>query len=198
MIDRRTPLAILAALLLAFGIIAIACGGGSNGVGDTNGTPTSTGNGNSGGDALTLEQYFLRIEESSDAENARGDALDARLDEELVNVVSEQQAFDLIAEILAEQIASFETFVNELDDLSPPDELASTHDEAIAALRVFLAAFDDVQSGLDDLDSLVNYESLFATEAFIAAASDADQSCFALQDAADENGIDVDLDCDVE
>ncbi len=173
------PLVLIAALLLAFGAIAAACGGDGDG----------------GGGELTLEEYFQRVEELDTALQAGEAALDEQMEEDLASVTDEQDALDLVIDGFEAQLGNFEDFVDDLDRLDPPAEVEDAHNEAVAAQRDFLALFGDILGQLGDSDSFDAVDALFGTDEFAAAEERATQSCLAVEQIGVSNGFDVDLDC---
>lgn len=87
------------------------------------------------------------------------------------------------------------TFITSLEDLDPPAEAETAHDEALAALRRsrdaipdLLNAFVAVQS-LDDISAAINASTFGDTQPRVIAA------CLDLEGVAVEAGITVDLRC---
>ena len=184
---RFAPLALIAALLLAFGAIAAACGGDGDGDGD--------GGGDGGGGALTLQEYFQRVEELDTALQAEEAALDERMEDDLASVTDEQDALDLVQDGFEAQLANIEDFVDDLDGLDPPAEVEDAHNEAVAAQRDFLDLFKDVLAQLGDIDSFDAVDELFGADDIAAAEERATQSCLAVEQIGVSNGFDVDFDC---
>ena len=164
---RLVPLAVIAVLVLAFGAIAAAC---------------------DGDDALTLEEFFQRMEEVGDEFKADS----APLEEEL-GQLTEESSPDEALDIIQRQADLIEAFVDDLDDLSPPDEAADLMDEAVSAGRDVVQALRD---GIDDAEGAESIEEVFANFETEEASSRFDQTCLDAEQLAADNGITVDLDCD--
>ncbi|MEX2246899.1 MAG: hypothetical protein WEC75_09435 [Dehalococcoidia bacterium] len=169
MIRRLAGITVGVALLLAVGAGASAC--------------------SSGGDQLTLEEYFQELDEADNtAEERFGEA-----DEELgsaADLETFQAAFPLFLEVL-------DDFLSDLDGLEPPDEAQEAHDEAVAAGQGFR---DELAQLIEDAEDATTIEEFFggAGEGFEAADARFTQACVGLEEIATSNSITVDLDCDDE
>lgn len=148
-----------------------------------------------GGGELTLEEYFQRLEELDDEPGEEEAALDERMEEDLASVTDEQAALDLVRDGFEAQLASVEDFVDDLDGLDPPAEVADAHNEAVAAQRDFLDLFRDILDQLGDIDSFDAVDALFGADDIAAAEERATQSCLAVEQIGVSNGFDVDFDC---
>lgn len=175
---------LLGVVLLAFGAVMGACDGD--------------------GDAeLTLEEYFQRIEELNDDYDARAEAA-GDFWEDLTGAESEEERIEVIRYWLDVQVDLIEGFFDgmvALTALNPPDEVEDEHAEKVDATR---AAFDLFRDRIDELEELEGAEflagvsELFEGEDLAEAEERGDEACFALQAIADENEIDIDLDCAAE
>ncbi len=171
---RRTaaPLIILA-LLLALGTTAAACGG----------------------DDLTLEEYFQRMETLDDAANERFEPLVEALDQEFE---SEADQVEATRAFFNADIPILRDFVDALDDLDPPTEVEDPHEEFVAAGRDQVDAFQDLTGRMTVVESISELEELLDDPELDAASDRFDKACFELQEIAADNGIAFDLGCEDE
>ena len=171
---RFAPLALIAAVVLAFGVVASAC--------DSDG-------------ALSIEEYFQEvdalIDDVAEQSNALGEEVFVELDpsapfaEQIEAVRAFNSGFQAITE----------GFVDSLNDLDPPAEVEVGHTAFVEAADDFVEASEDFVDQLDEVESEAELEALFAA---FDEAGDPEQACLDLQDIADENEIDVSLNCGLE
>ena len=174
--SRLSPLALIIALLLAFGVIAVACDGSSGG----------------GGEPLTLDEYFQRLEALSVEAVERSEALGEDIAEETSSTLSEEERLEVIRKFLDATLPITEDFVDRIRDLNPPTEIEDEHNRALEAHADVLSVLTEYLNEHPEVESESELQALFtnpAFERFVAA-------CLALQEIADENSIDVDLDCE--
>lgn len=135
-------------------------------------------------------QAFERIAQTYDGStDERGDDLDAAL-----------LAGDLgwVQEIFAELVAATEIFATGVAALSPPASVAGLHEEARASLAALTTAVAQVAvfALVGSVEGFVAaLERLVVGGGFEVIENRNDADCEALQDAAREFGIDVDLAC---
>ena len=161
------------ALVLA-AIVAAACGGDRD------------------GEALTVEQYFRRLETLKTQFEGQPEPL-ARFEG-----LPEADIIEQLPEIFAQHIAAFEAFNDGLADLDPPAEAEELHQEALDAFEDALTAYGEVEDKLDDVESFADVEQLFSQGDAAAAEARLDQVCLDAEQLAAENGIDIDLNCEDE
>lgn len=171
---RFAPLALIAALLLAFVVIAAACGSGDD-----------------DGDSLTNGQYFERLETLAGRFDDRGTELEEGFD--ITSDTSDDELIELSRDFLGGGLAVLQDFIDDLDDLNPPAEVADAHNTAVDAGKAVIAALEDVVDRVDDVRSAADLEALF--EDVVADSESFSEGCFALQEIADDIGISVDLQC---
>lgn len=165
-------------LLLALSMVAGACGGGSGGSG--------------GGGELTLEEYFQRLEVVASDYDQRGDALFESFGEEFD---SEEEQIRATQEFWIEFLVLLEEFVGDLADVDPPSEVEASHEESVDAGAQMLKAFREFVDGVTQAESLTELAEGFDDIELDAAGDRFEQACVELQGIADDNGIDVDLEC---
>ena len=158
-------------LLLVLGTLAAACGG----------------------DGLTLEEYFQQLEALDQDAEAGIEALE--LPEEFA---SEEEQVAAFQDFFAASVPIIAEFVDAIDDLEPPAEIEDAHEEAVDSGRDFVTEAEELTNELADVGSSSELVEVFDAPEYEAASDRFDQACFALQDIADANGIDVDLTCEDE
>jgi len=164
---------VAAALVLAFGTVAVACGGGN-------------------GDGLTLEEYFQRLEALSTDNDQRGVALFESFGEEFS---SEEEQIRATQEFWKEFLVLLGQFVNGLDDIDPPAEAEAAHEESVDAGAVMLKAYQELVDQMAEAESVSELAEGFGDIELGASSDRFEQACVALQGIADANGIDVSLNC---
>ena len=91
-------------------------------------------------------------------------------------------------------------FIANLRDLDPPAEAEDVHAEAIESGEAAAQALQALADGIPDALSAAEAEAFFAEPDpdVEAAFGRFDDACFAIQTIADDNDIDVDLECEEE
>ena len=180
---RLIPL-LAAALLLALGIAAAACGGD--------------------GDELTAAEYFTEVQAVADDVDERFVANEAELDKALANVEDptqiEGELLDAFKETFANNVEIINDGLQGIEDLNPPDEVQEAHDAFRAALAEFAGALEDFGQRVDDLEGSVDLEAFFTDPAnnFEEADRRFTASCLAFQDVGQQYVADLNLDCEDE
>ena len=165
---RFVPLALIATLLLTVGALAAACGGE---------------------ESLTLEEYFQQLEALTATAEDRFVEIEEASGAELDAATSEEERFAAIENLFTNTQPIFTTFADGLNDLKPPAVVEELHNEFVDVYDEVVVYFEETLNRFGDLDSIADREGLFVGERL-------DEACTTLQDIADENEIDVDLDCD--
>jgi len=144
-----------------------------------------------GEEKLDLDQYFRGLDDIVDTADTRVDTLM----DEAQGVGEETEATRVYFEGFE---AIFEQTLNDLNDLHPPAEVRDAHDEFVAALAAGLAVWEDFSTQLADVESPSGLKTLLAEFelAFDAAAERLDNACLQLQGIADQNAIEIDLECE--
>lgn len=143
-----------------------------------------------GDDGLTLEEYFQQVEALDDELDERFEALELREE-----VASQEEQVLLFQDFFAAVIPILAEFVDAIDDLDPPAEVEDAHEEVVDSGREFVADAEELTNELADVGSSSELEEVFDDPEYEAASDRFLQACFALQDIADANGIDVVLTC---
>ena len=173
---------LLSAVVLALAAVAFACGGGGDG-------------------KLSLDEYFQKIDEVQENNDATFATQEAEAGEPSADATGEE-----LAQFLRESVTSSAATLRDSGaaaaDIEPPDEVADAHADIVAAINDLVAAIDDMADSVPDTLTLAELENAGATffnsdelnaadEQFVAA-------CNALEEIASDNGITVDLACEEE
>ncbi len=182
----HSALLMLAAVIFSLGVVAAACGGESS------------------SDASPLEAYFASLEEAIDDADAEADEVEAGMDTGLGNA----EDFAALLSVLEGGVVGFQELSSgvrdELEDIDAPEEIAGLHDEFVAIFGSAAETLDEIVADIREIDPSDAEDALFEqitefgddlTEEFGALGTQSDAICFQLQDIADENNIDVDLEC---
>ena len=170
---RSVPSALIVVLLVAFGAIAAACGGG--------------------GEPLTLREYFQRLAKVFTDADERFEAL---TDQCVEDVEPEGAEIEATRCFFDASVRVFRDALDETNDLDPPAEAEAAHEELVNAgadLAQFIGEFGEQ---LADTESASELEELFGEESFADAGERFEEACFDLEEIARENDIEVDLDCE--
>jgi hypothetical protein len=146
--------------------------------------------------AMSTEAYFSDLETIGQRYDDEFAAWEERTRDALAGVTSAQEASTVFRPLLEDAGEILQTAFDELEDLSPPDEVADEHTAFMDSIRAQLREF---QKLLDDYDTL-------GFEGVVAAIQGQDlqsldraqnEACADLQNAAEDSGVDVDLNCGV-
>ena len=169
-------LALLAAagLLLALGAVASACGG-------------------DGGGGLSLEEYFAKLDAAQNEVDRKFE--EAFQQEEPGLDTSEEDVAAFAREIVQDFstiLADAETAIGDLEPAAEAEDAHNTLVQAIVGARTAVESIaDDIPAALplEELDALLGAPEVEA------ATNAVDEACMELQQIADDNSIDVDLEC---
>lgn len=194
---RSLRFMLLAALVVALGSVALACGDSDDA--DDNGE-----NGGTGSETLTLDSYFDRVKGIMDGASQNGDEIESAIDDRIDGASGIEDVLDALAEGLGDFLALSEGVRDDLDGITPPSEVEDQHRELLALYSTTVSALgslvDDVEEIDPDADEEVILEQVtdFGTRVqteFGSLGTQGEVSCFELQGIADENEIDIDLEC---
>jgi len=143
---------------------------------------------NGGGGALSLEEYFQKLEEADNTSTERSDAIGARL-EDTEDVDEIKDAFSEFPDIIDE-------FLDEMEGLNPPEEAEDAHNEAVDAGRDFQDEFENALDDIQDAETLDDLIGAIGGTAFNDADERFSEACNKLQSIADDNDIEISLDCE--
>lgn len=182
--NLKISIAVFVGFLCA--MILTACGGGADAPVAPNPEP----------DALTLEQYYQNVASATEASSQKVDALDAQPDSfgpnpsDIEVITAFRESMQLTGDILGD-------FGDALRSNTPPPEIESEHERYATAYESFEASIRAIATRLE---SVTTPEQLFALidetgEGLSSMSDEVLVSCLALQDAADNNEIEIDLMC---
>ena len=166
-------LAFPAILLAAMAAFAAACGGS--------------------GETLTLEEYFQRLDAVDNEADERGQAIEDEFPQAFEEPKPTQEFINSLTALVRD-------FVDGLEQIDPPAQVEDAHNEAAAAGTDLAQVLEEAAPQLESVESASELEDVigdvFAENSEFAAADERfTNSCVALQQIADDNDIDVDLDC---
>jgi hypothetical protein len=140
-----------------------------------------------GGGGLTLEEYFDKLEEmDADA----GEQLD-----EIGNDISDAEDLDEVKDLVDDFSEALEDYVGGLEDLKAPGDAEDAHDDYVAAASEALDEWDKFRDDVQDAET-IDELSLLDTAGVDDAADRVTAVCLDLQEIADDNDINVSLDCE--
>ena len=169
------------ALLLALSAVAGACGGSG------------------GGGELTLEEYFQRIDVLGNDFEDDINRLTDEFEEAAQEVRTEEQLIEPFRDFFDRLGALTEDFIADLESIDPPSEVEDAHNEIVAAQAEGLELLEELNERAQRVVSISDMEELsaeFEGPVFTDISDRSEQACFALEAIADDNGIDVDLECE--
>jgi hypothetical protein len=168
----------LAALLLVLGTIAGACDGG-------------------GGRAL--EEYFQRIESVLRSADDDFGKLVAEFEEAVDEVETEEGVTEAFRAYSRSADELYADVVADLESIDPPSDVEDAHEEFVAAETAGRDMFEELNEQAQRAESASDMEEWmaeFGGPEVTAVSNRSDQACLALQVIADDNGVDVDLECE--
>jgi hypothetical protein len=148
----------------------------------------------SAGQTMSAEEYFAELDVIAQTTDDAFSQLEQETSDALESVTSDEEVAEVFRRLLADAVAIVQTTLTQLEEFSPPDEVADAHTAFVNSIRAQLDAF---QRLVDDYDEL-GYEGAIAAiqRGEIESLEQAtDEVCVDLQAIADGSGIDVDLGC---
>ncbi len=166
---------LVAAMLL--GAVVAACGGSGGGGGE-----------------LSLEQYFDRVGSIIEGLEERTATLDQPLEQEFD---SEAEQIEAARDAFTSVLPVFQDFVDDLDDLDPPSEVADAHRELVAGFVNLLEGLEALIDQLAEVESAAEFTELLLgpDSGFGSAIGQLAVACLQLQSIADDNDVDANLEC---
>ena len=173
------PVILLGALILA------ACGGGSA--------------------TLSLEDYVSAVAASIDRADEQALVLDPIFDSALEKMeslddVDEALAAgqDAVLNMFSATGDIFREFVESMQSLRAPEELAAEHDAYVQAIEALVVLWDGFRVVASSFESLEDFWVLMETldESVSPLITDLEWACIRLQAAAGTNGVSADFSCD--
>jgi hypothetical protein len=146
---------------------------------------------------VLLELYFTELKSIFDEADTQTEAAESKLNEQSTSAPLGEQiaAIDEFASTLQRV---FQDAVDSLENMGVPTEAQEDHDEFIASVQDAAATISALQEdlpGIETAEQLQERLDQYDADA-TAAVARADAACFNLQDIADEDDIDIDLECE--
>jgi len=144
--------------------------------------------------AMSAEAYFAELETISQNADDELAAWEDSTRDAFANVTSAEHATEAFRPLLGDASQILQTTLDEIEDLSPPDEVADEHTAFADSVR---ALHEDFQRLLDDYDTL-GFEGVVVAiqgQDLQNLERASDEACSDLEDAAEHSGVDVDLNC---
>jgi len=173
--------AAIAALVMLFGgLIGGACGGDG---GSTSG--------------VSSEEYFAELGRIDARAKERSDEAERTLSALLSRRgTPTDEAPREVAAAFEDILAIFSDFIDEMDELKPPDLAEKAHDEALDAFRDVEDELDSYISGIRETPvELLNTTIQTTPEELRQANARATEACVQLEELSAQEGTPVDLDC---
>jgi tetratricopeptide (TPR) repeat protein len=145
-----------------------------------------------GSEPASAEDYFDKLDEVDRRFEEASDALDRRSEE------LEDDDVDGARDLFEDLIALIEEFVDDLQDLDPPEAASEAHEEAIENFRQAREDFSEALDEAGDADSVEEFVGAIFGSADSRAAEAATEACLSLERIAAENDITLDLSCEEE
>jgi hypothetical protein len=159
---------LVAALVVAVGTIAGACGGDGD------------------GEELTLEEYFQKVQAVVDEHMEQNKAIVEDL-RDVSELAGDIETFEEAEEKATEALAAMQSAdihaIDEMDDINPPAEIEDAHNEFVDAKKAVYTKLYEEQGAFELSGESELLERLSA-------------ACLRLEEIAADNGISVDLGCE--
>ena len=149
-----------------------------------------------GGEQLSLEEYFQRVDKIGEQASLRSST---RTTGPPAENASEEEIAAYARSSLAESSTIMRDVRDSFSELKPPSRVTKPHEQFVDALTTTAAAIDEVADGLPDALTVTELQTLgivLDTPELNEASAQLDAACKQLQAIADEDEIDVDLECD--
>ena len=166
--------ALACVLLLVFGAIAAACG--------------------PDGEQLTLEEYFRRSQTLVDDQGKRSSPVETKLVENLESATSLEEQVEASRAFFSFALSEIEEFIQNLRDLDPPAEVEDAHNQMADGFQEVAVFTENLIDQLNGVDSEAALTALFTD--YVSVFEPLEAPCRALEEIADDNGIEIDLDCE--
>ena len=155
---------LIAALVLALGTLAAACGGGGD------------------GRQLSLEEYLQRLETARASASQRSDALGEEFTKAQASASTEEEWINALRDYVNGVAAIMAEVITDLNSLNPPAEAGEAHNELVNAWVGARQLWDDFVHELGDVNTRSESDELLSglDEAITQAGARIDQACFAM------------------
>ncbi len=166
-------------LAVATLLLALACEGGG------------------GGPSSPLEEYFQALDAAVDESAERSDEAVTRIDETVAVASTDDEFVEALRGFYQALATGSDDDVSDLESIDAPAGVKEVHNRLLDAMKRKAMVFRDFLDAIADAQSVDEIDASFAE--FDAMGTEADESigdaCSDLNDIADENDIDVELNC---
>lgn len=149
-----------------------------------------------GSERLSVEEYFQQVDRLREDADMGNETLTDKLTDSLEDA-SEQEMIDATRDFLADSTQVLSDFTAALDDLDAPDDVEDVHDATVAAFTELTRIFGGLAER--EIEAFPDVETVFAelgSPELVAATQLVIETCFALEQVAADNGIEVSLECE--
>ena len=153
------------------------------------------------GDDLTLAEYFDELEQLSQVFNSDLDAVETEAEASLDPQEpreSEDEGIELFTDFVNNLRSTTDAFVGDIADLNAPAGVSEAHDQAVAAGEAVVAMYDNALTVLegDTVETFIDATLILDGPGFTDDAQEEfGAACVALQAIADNNDLDIDMEC---
>jgi hypothetical protein len=189
---RLRPLFVLLACMLLFcSAAAVSCGGGS-GTSTGGGTPSNTA-----GPVLTLQEYFQKVQALNSQASQRFDAAQGPglTSSDYQYLSDDQKGLKFLRDAIPIEAAFVKEQRDGLQQLSAPPEVKAEHQEAIDALNAWLEYAQKASAAQATATNPTDVAAVFDSQEARGVSKRLNDSCLALQRAANDHGITIELGC---
>jgi hypothetical protein len=174
--SRLIVLSLAAALLLALGAIATACGDG---------------------DKAALEEYFQQLQAlADDAADRQAESVDPQIATILDASATDEDRIAAGRDAATSGTAILKDGISKAETLEPPEEAVEAHNEFIDASEEYVDFFEAADGRLAEAESALAVIAEFVSPEFSAASKRFEDSCSVLEEIAQDNDIELDLQCE--
>ena len=150
--------------------------------------------------SASAEEYFADLELATTTLDGELDAIEADFNGGLLDIDfeaadAETALIGLFQNSISSTAASFETLLEGLEELDPPDEITASHDDVIEAGQRVITTYDERSEELASIDELADIDAYAQALADSGVRGRYTEACLELQAQADQAGIPADLGC---
>jgi len=149
-----------------------------------------------GGGASSLEDYFEEYEKlDNKAEDATAD-LQREFDASLTATSLNDEVRKDLRDYYTRQIEVRQDYADSVAKLDPPEAARAAHDASVTSYQAVLDAFSGIVDDIGQAQTIDDLDNIFTGAELTAAIDAANKACADLQKVADDNNVNVNLECD--
>jgi hypothetical protein len=152
------------------------------------------GCGDSDGDQLATEEFFLEIGVLDKDYTAAIYDLEAEQEEAMEGAASAEEVVETFVIFTEDGVVVVEDFVNGIEQLNAPDDLVEFQDRAVSTGREAIDSLNDLVAALDDVATEAEQFALIES-VYSETFGRLNDLRFEAQGRADDAGVDVTYDC---